>query len=187
MKNVIILLFSIVFFSCSSDDAPVETPSADKLVMAVVDFETNVFEGGYVYDIPNYNSTFTLDYSGYQDPNGIETTILEIFYVEQNYKLFKGSIIWAGIGYRSFPYELQNLTPVLTLDYVYPVNGFDLKEGFTTQPINLDSAWSAAQANVEVRAALNANPNQVVKAFVYSPAIGLEQPEYAKYIFFLKN
>jgi hypothetical protein len=81
MKNVIILLFSIVFFSCSLDDDLVETPSADKVVMAVVDFEINVFEGGYVYDLPNYNSTFTLDYSGYQDPNGIETTILEIFYI----------------------------------------------------------------------------------------------------------
>lgn len=186
MKSVIILFFSIVFFSCSSDDDSVETPSADKVVMAVVDFETNVFEGGYVYDLLNYNSTFNINYTSIPDLY-TEASVLEIFYVEQQTLLFSGSIIWMGIGERIFPSQLQAFTPVLTLDYVYPVNGFETNNSYTEQSLDYDSAWSAAQANVEVRAALNANPNQVVKAFFYSPAIGLEQPEYAKYIFFLKN
>lgn len=186
MKNYLFILFSIVFFSCTSDDEPTETTTNDKVVMAIVDFETNVLEGGYVYDFPTYNSTFTLDYLSYPYEN-TEATDIELIYAEQQSLLFSGSIIWMGIGQRSQPNQLQDLTPVLTLDYVYPVNGFETNSTNTDQTLSFVSAWSAVQATTEVRAALNANPNQVVKAFFYSPAIGLEQPEYAKYIFFLKN
>lgn len=180
---VIIASLSILLFSSCEE---LERHHRSKILMLKVDYLTNHFEGGkeLLFSQTSENFTIRTEYSPPGDFGNIK-----LIYEELDEVIFDGDIIWMGLGHINYP---QNILPasdfdhVLTCDYYIPRGGFE--NVFNPQNTDYDYSpiWSSVQGLVKVRDYLRSNPDATVKLFLYTPSVGVGNPEDWDWILFLK-
>lgn len=180
---LILLIIILSFSSCKN----IEDSGLSKVLVLKVDYLTNQFEGGteltFTKSSPNFNIQPI-----YISPGDFGN--ISMIYQDINELLFDGSIVWMGKGYIKYP---RNFIPanrfelVLTSDYVIPKNGFE--NVFNSNNTNYDYSpiWSSVQSLVKVREYIRSNPNSTAKLFLYTPSVGVGNPEDWDWIIFLKN
>jgi len=157
----------------------------NKVLMLTVDYTTNTLKGGKELGFSEKSETFTLTYE-YAPPGDLGH--IKLFYKEINELLFFGTIIWMGCGKMEFPQNLldaNQFQAVDTDDYVVPKNGFEDIFPQLNITFNYELIWSRVQFLVKARGYLRANPEQVVKMFLYTPSVGCGNPEDWYWIIFL--
>lgn len=193
MKKILSLAgAALLLWSCAGEEtAPAanQLPSEpeNKVLLLKVDFNTNAFEGGKELSFDQPTETFTVGID-YQEPGDFGW--VKMSYAELQQPLFEGEIHWNGEGQLLFPQDWQPASAfdhVLTDDFRTPAGGFD----FIFDPMQFgwgcSNAWASVQGLVKVRAYLDANPDADVKVFLYTPGVGIGDPEKWKWIFILKN
>ncbi|MDD2576265.1 MAG: hypothetical protein PHG98_04670 [Bacteroidales bacterium] len=181
---VIIASLSILLFSSCEE---LERHHRSKILMLKVDYLTNHFEGGKELLFSQTSENFTIR-TEYTPPGDFGN--IKLIYEELNELIFDGDIIWMGLGHINYP---QNILPasdfdhVLTCDYYIPRGGFE--NVFNPQNTDYDysSIWSSVQGLVKVRDYLRSNPDASVKLFLYTPSVGVGNPEDWDWIIFLRN
>lgn len=183
--SILILVFSslILFLSCERE----EHFESSKLLMLKVDYLTNEFEGGKEthYPIPTHAFTITTQYIAPADFGN-----LRLIYKEVNKIIFEGTIHWMGRGEISIP---ENILPanqfqyVETEDFVTPKQGFENIFNPNQTEYDYISIWASVQSLVKVREYLSSNPNATVKLFLYTPSVGIGNPEDWDWIIFIKD
>lgn len=187
-----ILIFAVAFIliGCESDDKADVEQQTNQILMLKVDYTTNNFEGGKEFDFSQQPESFTIT-NEYVEPGDFGS--VKLIYDEIDEQLFFGTIVWAGLGEMKFPEELQPASEfefVLTEDYVFPPNGF--KNVFDPanhqgEDFDYQKIWSSVQGSVKVREYIESNPDQKVKIFLYTPSVGLGNPEDWDWIIYMKK
>ncbi|MCK9163602.1 MAG: hypothetical protein M0O93_04565 [Bacteroidales bacterium] len=180
---IVVCLSSLLFSSCERNEEYADS----KLLMLKVDYLSNEFEGGTetVYSVPNHSFTITTQYNAPGDFGNIK-----LIYQEVNKTIFDGSIIWMGRGEISIP---QNILPadqfqhVLTNDIVFPSAGYENVFNPNETEYDYSQIWASVQGLVKVREYLESNPNATIKLFLYTPSVGMGNPEDWDWIIFIKN
>lgn len=181
---VIIASLSILLFASCEE---VDRHYRSKILMLKVDYLTNNFEGGKELLFSQPSETFTIR-TEYSPPGDFGN--IKLVYEELNKVIFDGDIIWMGLGQIIYPQNIllaSEFEHVLTNDYITPREGFE--NVFNPQNTNYDYSqiWSSVQGLVTVRDYLRSNPNATVKLFLYTPSVGVGNPEDWDWIIFLKN
>jgi hypothetical protein len=161
--------------------------SNNHVLMLIVDYTTNIFEGGKELSFNKNNSTFTITYD-YNPPGDFGD--IKLFYSELKEMLFYGTIIWMGCGKIEYPENLlpaDHFAPTFTEDYIFPTNGFETVFHEDTRDDEYTTIWSSVQNVIKAREYLSSNPSQKVKIFFYTPSVGLGNPADWKWILFLKK
>lgn len=189
MKTRFLLLLSamLLLISCTDDDNanPAPEPAASVLLLRV-DYTTNQFEAGTELHFDS-NDTFTIS-NEYLEPG--DFGYLKLFWEEQDALLFDGEIHWAGTGELNFPTNFlpaSSFDAVATLDFVTPANGFQNVFNPDSTTYDYLPMWSSVQFLVKVREYLQANPQQTAKVFLYTPSVGVGNPEEWDWYFILKK
>jgi hypothetical protein len=180
MKTLTIILF--VFLTTM-----LQAQIPAQVLLLKVDYTTNRFEGGQIIELPQSLETFTIK-TEYKDPGDFGW--IKLFFSEMGKLLFYGTIHWMGTGNILFPEQwlaAGDFHISLTADYVEPANGFENVFDLWSEEHNYLSVWGAVQSVVEVREFLRSDPQQTVKIFLYTPTIGVVDPEKAKWILLLHN
>lgn len=194
MKNLFLSLFLVaglsLLFSCDSmkDEKPeICIFEHSGVLMLVVDYTTNTFEGGKYFVFNQRSEKFTIS-NEYKEPG--DFGYVKLYYSEINQLLFHGEIIWQGSGKMIFPEKLlpaKDFEQVGTDDLRSPKNGYenifnsnDLSDNFG------EKVWGSVQGLVAARTFLGANPEQKVKYFLYTPSVGVGNPKEWKWVIFLK-
>ena len=102
--------------------------------------------------------------------------------------LFYGTIHWMGLGRMEFPQNLLNANQfktVMTDDLVGPKNGFEQLFPQSEISDDYELVWGKVQHLVKAREYLRSNPEQVVKVFLYTPSVGVGNPEDWYWVIFL--
>ena len=184
MKRAAILL-SLVAFLVVSCEPEEPQPQNSTVLMLTVDFTTNTFLGGKELAFSQSSNTFTIT-NEFVDP--CDFGHIKLFYSEINELLFFGTIHWMGCGEMIFPQNLltaNQFQAVLTEDYVIPKNGFeDIFPLFETTS-DYELIWGSVQSLVKAREYLSSNPEQIVKMFLYTPSVGVGNPEEWYWVIFL--
>lgn len=184
--KLLILLFVSLLLGCDSEQIPVDKVDG-QVLMLKVDYLTNTFEGGIEYQFSKQSDNFTIE-TDYKAPG--DFGYVKLRYKELNEPLFEGTIHWMGLGKMEYPEKLESAEKFKRVpmeDLILPVNGFE--DIFNPQNLDLDydDAWYASQQLVRVREYLKANPLQKVKLFLYTPSVGVGNPEDWDWIIFLKK
>jgi hypothetical protein len=90
----------------------------------------------------------------------------------------------------NYPQNLLNANQfdrVMTTDYVIPSAGFENVFNPDNSPYNYNTIWTSVQSLVKVRQYLISNPNATVKIFLYTPSVGIGNPEEWDWFIFMKN
>lgn len=191
MKRNFILIATLVFtlFSCSNDETITNEPTdnANKVMVLKVDYLTNQFEGGkeLIFDADSYAMTLNNEYVQPADFGSLKLT-----YAELNETIFDGTIVWNGLGQMTFPQNLlaaNQFERVLTADYIVPASGFENVFNPDNITYDYDSVWLHVQGLVKVREYLLSNPTATVKLFLYTPSVGIGNPEEWDWIIIMKN
>jgi hypothetical protein len=185
LKFTAILLLSAGLTACEKEKEKEE--SGNSVLMLIVDYTTNHFEGGKEFNFDENSNTFTIthDYDPPGDFGGIK-----LYYSEMNEMLFHGTIIWMGCGKIEYPENLLtaehfDITP--DKNYVFPANGFETVFDEDIRDDEYNTAWSSVQNVIKAREYLASNPSQKVKIFFYTPSVGVGNPADWKWILFLKK
>ena len=164
-----------------------EAHAASEVLLLTVDYTTHTFKGGKELGFSEKSSTFTISYE-YAPPGDFGH--IKLFYEEISELLFFGTIHWMGCGKMQFPQNLldaKKFKAVGTKDLVVPVNGFEnIFPQFTITP-EYEQIWGKVQNLVKVRDYLRTNPEQVVRMFLYTPSVGMGNPEDWYWIIFLTS
>lgn len=193
MKKFPYFLFILVsFFSCDTqenDNINLETPSlnSQQILYLQVKYTDQTFMGGTILESPTTDSlTTTYNYVTPSDFGSIKI-------MEQNTStlLFEGNITWLGLGERFFPETLQspeNFSFTISNDFVTPPHFDNMFPEIdpTFLEHNYESAWASLQSLVWVREKLRSRPDLHVKYFLYTPSVGVGNPEDWYWIFLLK-
>ncbi|MDR1119505.1 MAG: T9SS type A sorting domain-containing protein [Dysgonamonadaceae bacterium] len=170
-----------------SEGIILETPPVNtaEVLLLKVDYTTNRFEGGQKLQFTPSPETLTVR-TEHEDAS--DYGWIKVYFAEIDELLFYGDIIWLGCGDIIYPatwrnaddFELAGWT-----NYITPSNGFEnifntWKENYDYNPV-----WGAVQGILEVRQMLETNPLQRVKLFLYTPSVGMGNPEDWKWIIFL--
>ncbi len=162
------------------------TRKTNKVLMLIVDYTTNAFEGGKELAF-NDAETFTI-VPDYKEPGDFGS--IEMKYSELNQRLFYGTIVWMGKGRIEYP---QNILPAnsfdrtVTADYWGPGKGFENVFNQWNTVYDYNPVWSSVQNVVMARNYLRTNPDQTIKIFLYTPSVGEGDPADWKWILFVKN
>ena len=162
-----------------------EEPVYNKILMLIVDEQTNTFIGGKEMVFSQIEDSFTITYE-YVSPG--DFGYLKLFYKEIDELLFHGTIFWMGTGEIIFPSDLlppDQFDRVTTDDYVSP-NGFG-NIFDPDQTYDYGTVWNAVQSLVKAREYLYSNPHQKVKICGYSPTSGMFPPVDRYWIVYLKQ
>jgi len=188
MKTNIFKLAAILLLAtggiCSCED---QSQFNNKVLMLMVDYTTNTFKGGKELGFAGNLETFTITRE-YKAPS--DFGYLKLFYEEVNELLFSGTIIWMGLGKMEFPKVLLSANQFQRVDihnYIPPKNGFENILDLTNQPFDYELVWVAVQSLAKTREYLHSNPEQVVKLFLYTPSVGVGNPEDWYWIIYLKK
>ena len=68
-----------------------------------------------------------------------------------------------------------------------PTHGFEDIFNPNDLELNYEKAWGAVQGLAITREFLKANPNQKVKMFLYTPSVGVGNPEDWFWVIYLKR
>lgn len=183
--SILIVAFLSIFLFSSCEDEELEISS--KVLMLKVDYLTNEFEGGMetTYNVPTSSFTITTQYNSPGDFGNIK-----LIYQEANQVIFDGSIIWMGKGHIAIP---QNILPanqfqrVLTNDIIFPRAGYENVFNPNETEYDYEQVWASVQGLVKVREYLKSNPNATIKLFLYTPSVGVGNPEDWDWIIFMKD
>lgn len=178
-----ILLLITLLFSCSKYEI-----GTNHVLMLKVDYVTNSFEGGTEFNFLKQAGNFTI-INEYIAPSDFGS--VKLIYKELNEILFNGTIHWMGLGEMTYPKSLMSSEKfkfVTTQDIVYPENGFENVFDPSNQEYEYDlDTWLSVQHLVKVREYLKSNPSQKVKVFLYTPSVGVYNPESWSWIIYLKK
>jgi len=184
----VVLGFLVAVAGCERLE-PVDTggvkPPDNEVLMLTVDYTTNAFKGGKELWFSEKSETFTIT-NEYKSPGDFGH--LKLFYEELNELLFFGTIHWMGCGKMIFSQDLLDANQfqlVTTYDIKYPKNGFENVFNPGNQSFDYESIWNSVQALVKAREYLDANPEQVVKMFLYTPSVGVGNPADWYWVIFL--
>lgn len=192
MKKILLSVTVALFLSaCSSDDgknadANLLPVAQNKVLLLKVDYTTNQFECGKELEFEGESDAFNVSVD-YQQPNDFGN--IRIVYNDLDEKLFEGSIHWMGLGNISFP---ENLIPANGFAFV-DTEDFAICAGIENvfnpqnQEFDYSPVWNSIQGMVKVREYLQSNPTATVKLFLYTPSVGVGNPEEWDWIVMLKN
>lgn len=187
IKQLLILFVFISITSCVDNDDVLPSNSTNKVLMLKVDYLTHTFKGGKELSFSSQNSSFTVT-NEYTPPSDFGN--LKLKYSEMNAPIFDGSIVWMGLGQMNYPQDIlpqSSFNHVLTADYVTPIAGFT--NVFNPDMYNYDYSlvWGAVQGLIKTREYLASNPSGSVKLFLYTPSVGIGNPEDWYWVIFIKN
>lgn len=189
-KLFLFILLSILL-GCSSDElnsnVDLDADAPNQVLLLKVDYTSNTFEGGAILSFKEQTESFTIE-NEYTPPGDFGS--IKLFYKELNKQVFFGTIHWMGLGEAQYPekWELPNkFSATSSEDFVQPHNGFVNVFDPQDQKPDHSKAWLSVQYLVKVREYLTANPNQTVQLFLYTPSVGVGNPEDWYWVFFLKK
>jgi len=189
-KGLLFVLLISVFFSCNKNDEKENGEATNNVVLLKVDFLTNAFEGGKEL-IFSLSSSFTIS-SSYQAPGDFGD--VQLFFDEVGEKLFDGTIVWMGLGERSYPdaIQLPNSFSVLTDSLPIPdtsifENVMYCDHAYYPDSIEHTKIWNAINKLEIVSNYRYSNPNGKINLFLYTPSVGIGDPMDWDWYIFLKN
>lgn len=186
-KTLLLALIALALMGCEAENNDLELCDNNSVLVLAVDYTTNKFMGGAKLDFKNKSEHFTT-YNEFVEPSDFGS--IKIIYDEIDETLFSGTIHWMGLGERTFPKSLlpaDKFEGVITDNYVSPKNGFENIFNPYEMDLNHEVAWGEVQYLVKVREYLAINPEQKVKLFLYTPSVGLGNPEDWYWVIFLKS
>lgn len=188
LLNILLLSLCLLCFSCKDTTDDTYNPNlSNKVLILKVDYTTNSFEGGIEFLFSQTSNEMTIG-NEYVAPGDFGSIRLK--YLEIDETVFEGTIIWAGKGQMTFPTTLLPSTAfisVLTNDFISPKAGFQNVFNPSNQTYNYMPIWSSVQHLAKVRQYLSSNPNATVKIFLYTPSVGIGNPDDWDWYLFLKN
>lgn len=180
-------LISLLMCSCEGEDDTVVLDETNKVLVLKVDYMTNTFEGGKELTFDSSTDSFTID-TEYQEPSDFGG--IQVYYQELDTKIFDGTIVWNGTGAITYPEDFipaSEFEVTATLDYVFPTEGFENIFNPTNESYNYQTVWNAVQSVLKAREYINSNPDAKVSLFLYTPSVGIGNPEEWDWILILKN
>ena len=186
IKILFLSLITIGLFGCNAENEVLIEEGLSEVLLLKVNYATHKFEGGKVFTFSKKSNSFTIAYE-YEEPADFGG--VKLFYKELNEPLFEGTIHWMGLGEMTFPKELDppdSFDCVITNDVPY-VEGFEVVFNPDNRVMDYEQAWPALHCLVKMREFLSANPKQIVKLFLYTPSVGVGNPDDWSWIFFLKK
>jgi len=195
MKNKILVMgLGLLLVACSDETtAPVEKVKENKVLMLKVDLLTSAFEGGKELTFDEASAfTIGVDYESPGDFGGIK-----LKYQELNAPLFEGTIHWMGRGEMSYP-EIDTPQSFATVDSAVALPAESMLEvvQYLDPAMPLDewpylpeyaTLWDAVDNLKLVKDYRAANPNSKVNFFLYTPSVGVGNPEHWDWFIILKN
>lgn len=209
-KSKIIFLIStvLVLLGCSSDqDTALQNPSqsgqnrqsqnshlalpyANKIVLLKVDFVSHTFESGKEMVFKNaQNFTIASDYQSPGDFGGVS-----LKYAELNATFFEGTIHWMGLGQMEYPQQLDGVDAFQTIGNPVPMPDAALLStvaytefAYYPDPVPYNEIWDAIKNLQVVAQYRSSNPGSTVNVFLYTPSVGIGNPEEWDYFVILKN
>ncbi len=190
MKKIAFLFLLIIISSCSddSDDNVIQNQNRE-LTILKVDFLTHTFEGGNSFEFNNIAMTNTLPIEEiYVAPSDFGNYTLK--YTPTNEVIFDGPIAWMGgsydlpLDFNSSDYETTMLNPTINLDeieYFLPTADILAGEGYTN--FDYTSVWNSIKNLQITNECLNNNGK--IGFVLYTPGLGLFQPENAYWLVIL--
>lgn len=179
-----LLLFglSIIFLSsCKKKEDNDQDHVSKKLLLLKVDYLTHDFEGGQQLEMAAYaNLSDTLPLiKNYVQPSDFGS--ISFYYKTTNATslVFDGSIIWDGLGSRTFPSTLANAIDFPTLGT--PLSNIDSTEfhvvhyDLAPQKIYYDSIWDGIK-NLKITDYYRSGANTKMSLFLYQPSVGPGNP-----------
>lgn len=189
-KGILYLLLIVIIFSCDKNDETEIQETTNNVLLLKIDFLTNNFEGGKQLEFSS-DSNFTIS-STYQAPGDFGS--VQLFYEELNEKIFDGTIIWMGLGERSYPetIELPNTFSILTDSLPLPdssmfKNIMYSEYAYYPDTIEYSNIWNSINNLEIVSNYRNSNPNEKINLFLYTPSVGMGDPADWDWYIFLKN
>lgn len=192
MKKIILLLgLALSFMACSDDSGDnLQNAMENKVLMLKVDFLTNAFEGGKEFVFPDAD-TFTIS-TIYNSPGDFGDITLK--YEEVNSTIFSGGIVWMGLGEMTYPEALSTVNDFPSLQEEVPMpiqEDFEYVEyseyPYYPETIDYDAIWDAVDNLQVVKQYRLANPDAKVNLFLYTPSVGVGNPEEWDWFVILKN
>ena len=190
MKKIAFLFLLIIISSCSddSDDNVIQNQNRE-LTILKVDFLTHTFEGGNSFEFNNIAMTNSLPIEEiYVAPSDFGNYTLK--YTPTNEVIFNGPIAWMGgsydlpLDYNSSDFETTTLNPSINLDeieYFLPTIDILADEGYTN--FDFTSVWNSIKTLRVTNDCLNNNGK--IGFVLYTPGLGLFQPENAYWLVIL--
>lgn len=186
-KGILFVLLIGMFFSCGKKEI---NEATDNVVLLKVDFLTSVFEGGKELIFPR-TSNFTIS-SSYQAPGDFGD--VQLYYDEINEKLFDGTIIWMGLGERSYPEPIDLPTTFSVLNDSLPLPDISIFENiiyaenaYYPDIIEYQDIWNSINNLEIVSNYRKSNPTDKINLFLYTPSVGIGDPADWDWYIILNN
>lgn len=194
MKHSVHLLLLIAFLvmSCSedNDDTLVAETVENKVTLLKIDYLTQAFEGGKEMTFASATD-FTID-ANYQPPGDFGS--IQLMYEELDQPIFDGTIIWMGLGERSYPENLMAPDEFTTITEAVEMPDENLFEkvmydefAFYPEDLSYSQLWNAINQLEIVQTYRTNAPNEPIKVFLYTPSVGVGDPADWDYYLILKN
>lgn len=190
MKKIAVLFLILILASCSddADDNAIQNPNRELSILKV-DFLTQTFEGGNSFEFNNIAMTNTLPIEEiYVAPGDFGSYTLK--FTPTNEVIFDGPIAWMGgsydlpLDYNPSDYETTTFNPTINLDeieYFLPTADILAGEGYTN--FDYTSVWNSIKNLQVTNDCLNNNGK--IGFVLYTPGLGLFQPENAYWLVIL--
>ena len=190
MKKIAFIFLSILLVSCSDDaDDNVIQNTNRELTILKVDFLTNTFEGGnsFTFNDVAMSSSLPLEET-YVPPSDFGNYTLK--YTLTNEVIFNGPLSWLGgsydlpLEYTADEFEITSLNPTINfndIEYFLPTADIIADEGYTS--FDYTSVWDAIKRLQVTNDCLNNNGK--IGFVLYTPGLGLFQPENAYWLVIL--
>ena len=190
MKKIAVLFLILILASCSddADDNAIQNPNRELSILKV-DFLTQTFEGGNSFEFNNIAMTNTLPIEEiYVAPGDFGSYTLK--FTPTNEVIFDGPIVWMGgsydlpLDYNPSDYETTTFNPTINLDeieYFLPTADILAGEGYTN--FDYTSVWNSIKNLQVTNDCLNNNGK--IGFVLYTPGLGLFQPENAYWLVIL--
>jgi hypothetical protein len=171
----------LMFLGCKKDGEQEQENVSKILVLLKVDYLTHNFEGGQLVELsPFTNLSDTLPLIvNHVAPSDFGS--LSVYYNSNNATsmVFNGSLVWMGLGSRSFPTNLANAldfpllsSPLPSVDSTeFKVIHYDL----APQQIYYDSIWDGIR-NLEIVGFVRSTSTKKMSMFLYRPSDGAGDP-----------
>jgi hypothetical protein len=210
MKNKILLLgLGMLLFSCTGegDDQPANEPDPvfgnpqnpanpqggdNNVLLLKVDAVTGAFEGGKQLTF-NAAPTFTIA-TDYVEPGDFGS--IRLLYSELDVTFFDVSIHWNGLGQMNYPESLDSAGSFLTINEEVPmpelsefhkVGLTDGSQGLQSMEPDHEALWDAIDNLELVKHYRQVNPEAKIQLFLYTPSVGIGNPEEWDWFVILKN
>jgi len=176
MKTILTLItICVLLISCTREEEQAIAPAQNKVLLLQIDYETSVFEAGTELTL-NSTAPFTVN-SSYQAPGDFGG--IRLYYDTTNQPIFEGSIVWMGLGARSYPSQLQAASTFTQNATALPQPNASLFEkidydefAYYPQTIDYAALWQAIDSLAIVAAYRVSNPNSSIHLYLYTPSVG---------------